>query len=153
MEGSEKTCEHVCVLAAFVPRFTTRTEKEKKLLQCNSLRTTIPELCGMCPLTASDWNLHSLNNCSTQSVVVYCHSESKSSADRNTGTAGEREREALSETQRKRSLQAHRCKDCFRSPLTPTHKCAREDSTCKHSVWCYKILRTSSWVAAIVVQF
>lgn len=62
------------------------------VLQCNSVRTTIPELCGMCPLTASDWNLHSLNNCSTQSVVVYCHSESKSSADRNTGTAREREK-------------------------------------------------------------
>lgn len=94
------------------------TQKRKKnrnvyyVLQCNSLRTTIPELCGMCPLTASDWNLHSLNNCSTQSVVVYCHFESKSSADRNTGTATEREKREeswtvlLSETQRGCSLQA-----------------------------------------------
>lgn len=66
-------------------------------LQCNWLRTTIPELCGMCPLTASDWNLHSWNNCSTQSVVVYCHSESKSSADCYTGGTRKRDRGRIAE--------------------------------------------------------
>lgn len=75
-------------------------KKEKRnlyyVLQCNSVRTTIPELCGMCPLTASDWNLHSLNNCSTQSVVVYCHSESKSSADHNTGSTQREKRDQSS---------------------------------------------------------
>lgn len=67
------------------------------VLQCKTVRTTIPELCGMCPLTASDLNLHSFNNCSTQSVVVYCHSALKSSAERNTGTAREKmEKELIS---------------------------------------------------------
>lgn len=73
--------------------YTHRKGKKRNVyyvLQCKTLRTTIPELCGMCPLTASDLNLHSLNNCSTQSVVVYCHSELKSSAERNTGTAREK---------------------------------------------------------------
>lgn len=111
----------------------TSTEKEKRnvyyVMQWNLLRTTIPKLCGMCPLTASDWNLHSLNNCSTQSVVVYCHSESKSSADRNTGKTREgEERElssvVLSETQSECSVKAYRCKDninCFLFTHTLIH--------------------------------
>lgn len=85
-------CVHFSLLHGSVHTQKRRGRNVYYVLQRNWLWTTIPELCGMCPLTASDWNLHSLNNCSTQSVVVYCHSESESSADHNTGTARERER-------------------------------------------------------------
>lgn len=81
------------------------------LLQCKLLWTAIVELCGMCPLTAADWNQHSLNNCSTQSVVVYCHSESNSSADHYTGTARQREREDKCCSLRPRESVRYRHKD------------------------------------------
>lgn len=68
------------------------SERGKKSKQYSSLRTTIPELCGMCTPTASDWNLLLLNYCSTQPVVAYCHSESHSSADANIGSVEEREK-------------------------------------------------------------
>lgn len=66
--------------------------KEEECMQCAAIQLApIPKLRGMCPLSACDWNLHSFSDCSTQSVVVYCHFESKSSAHRNTSAASEKE--------------------------------------------------------------
>ena len=125
----------------------THTENRGKrnvhyVQQCYSLRTTIPELCGMCPLTASDWNLHWLNNCSTQSVVVYCHFQSKSSADQSTGTAGEKWPVQCCYLRAKNWL-------IFFKILTDTLMCATYIWTSKFNLkalWCYKkIWRTYSF--------
>lgn len=48
--------------------------------QFNRLWATTQQRCGMRLGAARDWNLHSWNNCGTQSAVVYCHSQSESSA-------------------------------------------------------------------------